>query len=300
MAAYIFDAEFSKKKRGEIVEAAWIRFTDAPDLAGDVTMIPPHLSTGPSFCQRYKPAEPMEFGAIAVHHILPHQLDGCPPSSTFALPDDCSYIIGHSIDNDWEAAGSPAHIKRIDTHAIAQWLWPDATGYSQTALVYMLEGPTEAVRDRVRDAHSAITDSWLNYTLIWHILKLKPEIQTWEQLWAYSEECRIPRTCPLKRWEGVLVADMDDGAIDWCLRQYWIDDYFRKGLERVLERRHSAFLDHDVDEDFDHDDGDDMLPAQIESRYPNDVMNEAPSDDHEDECAACQREFHRRVRGARH
>ena len=81
MAAYIFDAEFSKKKRGEIVEAAWIRFTDATDLAG-CAAIPPNLITGPSFCQRYKPAEPMEFGSIAVHHILPHELDGflwfCP------------------------------------------------------------------------------------------------------------------------------------------------------------------------------------------------------------------------------
>jgi hypothetical protein len=30
--------------------------------------------------------------------------------------------------------------------------------------------------------------------------------------------------------------EADPGFIGWCLRQDWIDDYFRKGLEQAIER----------------------------------------------------------------
>ncbi len=42
----------------------------------------------------------------------------------------------------------------------------------------------------------------------------------------------------MKRWDGILLEDMDDSAIDWCLRQDWIDPYLRKGFERVIEKRY--------------------------------------------------------------
>lgn len=291
MSAIIFDTELTDRKNGEIIEAAWLQL--APVFGGRFDAIDLHYIGEHSF--RYKPSKPITFGAMAVHHILPEELEGMPPSSYFELPPDVSYLIGHSIDTDWEAVGSPPHVKRIDTHAIAQWLWPDATGYSQSALIYMLEGATPETRAMLRNAHSALADVRLNHGLLRHILRLKPEITTWSQLWQYSEECRIPRTCPLKRWEGVLLADMDSGAIDWCLNQHWLDPYFRRGLERVLDARYPSGRyvrhwddndDYDDDDD-DQDDDDDMLPGHVESRYPNNVMVEAAPDDAEDECAAC-------------
>lgn len=237
MAAFIFDTELTDRKEGEIIEAAWLRLHSESDLAGTLDRIPADIPVAETFTQRYKPSKPTTHGALAVHHILPHELEGCPPSSTFMLPDACSYVIGHSIDTDWTAAGSPARVKRIDTHAIAQWLWPDATGFSQSALIYMLLGATEETRKSLSHAHSAKADAWNNRVLLTHILHLNPGISTWTELWEYSERCRIPRTCPLKRWEGVLLEDMDDGAINWCLNQDWLDPYFRKGLEQVLEDR---------------------------------------------------------------
>jgi exodeoxyribonuclease X len=234
--ALIFDTETTDKKEGEIIEAAWLRLAPVEDLAGSTDRI--CIDVAEEFCRRYQPTKPMTFGAIAVHHILPSELDDCEPCSTFALPADCTYVIGHSVDFDWEAAGSPKHIKRIDTHAIAQWQWPDATGYSQSALIYMLEGATPATRLLLKNAHSALADVRINLLLLSYILKLKPEIQTWSELWEYSERCRIPRTCPMKKYEGVLLADLDDGFIDWCLRQDWLDPYYRKGLELVMEERY--------------------------------------------------------------
>lgn len=240
MSTLIFDTELTDRKNGEIIEAAWLTLIPREDLAGTADVI--DLAIAEEQCFRFRPAGPIAHGAMAVHHILPDELVDCPPSSTFQLPP-CAYMVGHSIDFDWEAAGRPSHIKRIDTHAIAQWLWPDATGYSQSALIYMLEGATPETRAMVKDAHSALADVRINHGLLRHILRLKPEITTWSQLWQYSEDCRIPRTCPMKRYEGVLLSDLDDGFIRWCLDLSDLDPYYRKGLVRVMNARNG--LDDD-------------------------------------------------------
>jgi exodeoxyribonuclease X len=252
VSAYILDTELTDRKDGEIIEAAWLHFASETDLAGASDRIPLDLRVEEIFSARYKPSKPITFGAMAVHHILPHELEGCPQSCEFALPADCAYLIGHSIDTDWQAAGSPAQVKRIDTHAICTWLFPDATGYSQSALIYMLCGANESTRDMLHSAHSAAADVRLNHLLLTHILRLKPEITTWSELWAYSEECRIPRTCPMKKYEGVLLADLDDGFINWCLNQSWLDPYYRKGLERVLDARYPDADGEDDDDDWGH------------------------------------------------
>lgn len=241
-ASYIFDTELTDRENGEIIEAAWLRIESVTDLFGEhLDDIPSPLPICEQFQQRYKPVKQTTFGALAVHHILPSELEHCRPSSEFALPADTEYLIGHSIDTDWTAAGAPAHIKRIDTCVMAKWIWQDADGYSQSALLYRLLGPLPETRERLLFAHSALVDVQNNLRLLEFILEAKPEIRAWAALHAFSEECRIPRTCPFKRWDGMLLEDMDDGAIGWCLRQDFIDPYFRIGLERVIERRRAAY-----------------------------------------------------------
>jgi exodeoxyribonuclease X len=229
MSIYIFDTETTDRENGEIIEAAWLKLSTEA-IVGEPKVLD-------EWSGRFLPSRPSTFGAMAVHNILPFELEGCPPSSSFELPEDTVLLIGHSIDFDWNAAGSPDNVRRIDTCSIAKWLWPDASGYSQIALLYMLDGATPETRETVRNAHGALADARMNYRLLKHILAQKPEISTWNALWRYSEECRIPRTCPFKRWEGVLLEEMDYSAITWCLRQDFIDPYFRTGLNRVLEQR---------------------------------------------------------------
>lgn len=248
----IFDTETSDRDNGEIVEAAWLRMLAGGDLLGaDDDLIRFDMAVAEGYSGRFKPAKPMTFGSIAVHHILPHELEQYPPSSDFKLPDDCAYVIGHSVDFDWQAAGSPAHVKRICTHAMAQHVWPNATGYSQTALIYMLLGTTDETRELVRNAHSAAADVELNRLLLGHIIGLHPEISRWSQLWTFSEECRIPLTCPMRRHEGVPLDELDRGFVEWCLRQGWLDHYFRIGLERVVAKDNEFELtDDDFEEPF--------------------------------------------------
>lgn len=259
MSAYIFDTERTDRDNGEIIEAAWLKVRSVTDLAGSADAIASGLNVEHAHCQRYKPTKPIAFGSMAVHHILPSELEHCEPSSTFALPADCEYVIGHSIDFDWQAAGSPPAVKRIDTHAIAQWLWPDTSGHSQSALLYALLGATSDTRDLLRAAHGAFTDAWNNLRLLKEIVRLKPEIRTWSALWEFSEQCRIPMFCPFKNREGVKLVDLDDSYIDWCLSQHWIDPYLRKGLNQIVEQRGKAyrasrFDDQEFDDSDDYDD----------------------------------------------
>ena len=237
MSVYFLDTETTDRKPPlEVIEAAWLRVI--PDADADPALIGRQWKFD-DWHSRFKPSLPMTCGAVAVHGILPSELEGCPPSSDCALPADAQYIIGHSIDFDWQAIGSPP-VKRICTHAMSQWVWPDATGYSQSALIYMLRGMTPATREILRNAHGAQVDVNLNAFLLMHILNaVKDPIATWEDLWLFSEECRIPRTSPMRRWEGVLLEDMETSAIEWCLNLPDLDPYYRKGLERVLSRRYA-------------------------------------------------------------
>lgn len=244
--AIVFDTETtSREDDREIIEAAWIRLPATENLAGDSDALPrPIVPDGglPSlegYCARFLPEGPITFGSMAVHHIVPSDLVDCPPSSSFALPPDVDYMVGHSIDFDWEAAGKPA-IKRICTLAMSHHVWPDADSYSQSALLYMLSGGSEWTRKQLKDAHSAYIDVSNNLELLQAILNRQPEIKTWSQLWAFSERCRVPLRMPIGQnqgYKGMLiseVAEIDPGFCHWCLRQDWIDDYLRTAINRVL------------------------------------------------------------------
>jgi exodeoxyribonuclease X len=265
--AYLFDSEWTDRKDPEIIETALTKVESATDLAGDRIIIV--ISEVVEYAHNFwKPSKPISFGAMAKHHIVNGANDEFPPSSDFRLPADCEYLIGHSIDQDWKAylntvpAGTVADAgpKRICTHAIATHLWQDCDSFALVALVYMLHGKT--YRSLCQNAHGADSDVALTYLLLQAILKARPDIQTWPQLHAFSEECRIPIYCPFKNREGVKIVDLDDSYLAWVLDQHWIDGYLRTACERVVEQRqhlrniHGKQYDDDQ-ESSDWDDEDD-------------------------------------------
>ncbi|HLF12101.1 MAG TPA: 3'-5' exonuclease, partial [Gammaproteobacteria bacterium] len=221
----------------EIIEAAWIRASEPTDdrlaspLIGDEV-----------FCQRYKPVRPITLASLSVHHILPSELDGCPPSSECKLPADTTYIIGANIDFDWEAIGKP-DVKRIDTCAMARYVYTEADSHTQSALLYHVLGAKPGTRERLKNAHSALADVENNVVLLEHLLRDAPKsIATWSELHAYSEECRIPRLMPLGDKQGLKGLTLDDavkkdrGFCDWVCQQKWADAYLVKGIKLAIER----------------------------------------------------------------
>lgn len=241
MTVYIVDTECTSLDEPEVIELAWARLPVAKHLAGrSDEIVVPLLDQAEMFEKRYQPEKPSTFGAMAIHHILPRELEGCPPAAEALMPYDCEYMIAHNADHDWKCLGAPEGVKRICTHAMAQWLWPDADSYSQSALLYMLLGPTPETRELLKDAHGARVDVLNNARLLEAILEAKPEITTWSQLYAYSEQCRIPRTMPIGERQGVKgltlaeAVEMDPGFVQWCLNQPWLDPYLAEGLRQAV------------------------------------------------------------------
>src|SRR5690625_1859826 len=101
MTAIIFDTETTGNDPAEIIEAAWLKVDGLLNLE-----VVEHYEA------RFKPAHKISLGALATHHILDEELEHCPPASSFSLPDNVEYIIGHNVDYEWEVSGRP-QVKRI-------------------------------------------------------------------------------------------------------------------------------------------------------------------------------------------
>ena len=214
--AIIFDVEATDKNDAVIIEAASL----------DVTSLNP-FEVGNPWVQRYNPGKPISLGALATHHFMDEELVNCPASSSFKLPAGTQYLIGHNIDFDWVAIGSP-DVKRICTLALARSLWPDLDSHTQSALLYYFERDT--ARDQLRNAHSALADVWICSKIVGQIIdKLHPA--SLDALWEMSEKARIPTTMPYGKHKGELISQVPSDYKQWLLRQDNVSGYLRKALE---------------------------------------------------------------------
>jgi exodeoxyribonuclease X len=214
--AIIFDVEATDKKDAVIIEAASL----------DVSSINP-LAVGNPWVQRYNPGKPISLGALATHHIMDEELVNCPASTSFRLPAGTKYIIGHSVDFDWEAIDKP-EVKRICTLALSRSLWPDLDSHTQSALLYNFERAT--AREQLRDAHSALADVWICSKILGQIIgRLHPA--SLDALWEMSEKARIPTTMPFGKHKGELISQIPSDYKQWMLRQDNVSEYLRKALQ---------------------------------------------------------------------
>lgn len=223
MSSYIFDVETTGATSPEIIEAAWINISNPIDLL--------KIS---SWKERFKPSKRIELGALAVHHILDEELEGCADSSLFKLPSDASYIIGHNIDYDWQAAGSP-DVKRICTLALARKFVENLDSYSQSALIYHFY--RHVATSRLKEAHSALADvencQLLLAKLIETINKKQGyQVRSWQMLWEISEKARIPKVMPFGKHKGLPISELPKGYQNWALAQETIDPYVKQAIKQ--------------------------------------------------------------------
>lgn len=197
---------------------------DAPEVIefsiAAVTALPgPVFEMANQVVHRFKPSKSITLGAMATHHIIPDDLDDCPSApESFELP---KFIIGHNVDYDWQAMGSPADVKRICTLALAREAWPDIDSHSLGALTYHLRPHREA-RDLLKMAHSAAADVALCFHVFREAIKVltaAEPLTSWNAIWRLSEAARIPKVMPFGKHKGVKIADLPRDYIDWYRRQ---------------------------------------------------------------------------------
>jgi exodeoxyribonuclease X len=214
--AIIFDTEATDKNNPVIIEAAWL----------ELSSLSPFTTSNP-WVQRYNPGKPISLGALATHHILDEELIDCPPSTSFALPADTQYMIGHNVDFDWAAIGNP-DIKRICTLALARSIWPELDSHNQSALLYFLD--RKNAKGMLKNSHSALADVGICAVILQHICQIR-SITSMEALWLASESARSPSVMPFGKHKGMAIADVPADYKRWLLGQGDIDPYLRKALE---------------------------------------------------------------------
>ncbi len=188
------------------------------------------------FDQLYTVDEPISYAAMAVHHILEEDLVGQPHYSSFQLPQDTVYMIGHNIDYDLRAIEKcgvdTSHIKAICTLALARRVWPDAEAHNISALIYMISKGSSKAREMIKKAHRADMDIILTANILNQIIQ-HLNVQNLEQLYTLSEDARIPRTLNFGKHKGTLIAELPKDYVQWLLRQTDLDSYLRKALENT-------------------------------------------------------------------
>ncbi|UOH75936.1 3'-5' exonuclease [Acinetobacter schindleri] len=188
------------------------------------------------FDQLYSCDEPISFAAMAVHHILESDLEGQPHYSSFKLPQETTYIIGHNIDYDIRALEKcgvdSSNIKAICTLALARRVWPEAEAHNISALIYMITRGSDRAREMIRKAHRADMDIILTANILMHIVH-HLKISSIEELYEASEDARIPRTINFGKHRGTAIAELPADYVQWLLRQEDLDPYLRKALENI-------------------------------------------------------------------
>ncbi|WP_445344851.1 putative quorum-sensing-regulated virulence factor [Acinetobacter bohemicus] len=227
MQAIILDTE-THTLNGQPIEIAY-----APIQINDGKLT---LDKSQIFDQLYRVDEPISYAAMAVHHILESELVDQPHYTSFSLPQDTTYIIGHNIDYDIRALEKCgvdiSKIKAICTLALARLVWPDAEAHNISALIYMITKGSAKARDMIKKAHRADMDIILTANILMHeIHHLK--IQTIEELYTASEDARIPRTINFGKHRGTAIADLPADYMQWLLRQEDLDPYLRKAIENA-------------------------------------------------------------------
>ena len=223
MTAYLLDTETTSIDTPEVIQMAYFSVDPPSGIAGwrrsEVTE------------SWFSPLNPITFGAMNVHHILPTEVLGHAPSSSVRIPPDTTYLIGHNIDFDWKALGSPA-VHRICTLALCRHLWPNTDSHSLGAIYYYLEGATGPVRDRLRRAHNAAADIAINWDVLCHVIRTTG-VQTLGELHLLSELARIPRVMSFGKHKGKLIEEVDKGYANWYLKQPDTDPYLLIAFRRT-------------------------------------------------------------------
>ncbi len=218
MTAIVIDTETTGIVDPVIVQAAYVSV---------VSVWPFGVREDKWFSGRFNPGKPISHSAMAVHHIADEDVAGFPPASSFALPPDVDTIIGHNVDFDWRAIGSPP-VRRICTLALAREAWPNAESHSLGAMLYAHNYP--AARRVARHAHDAVADVRMVCHLLPELLAELGNPATIDDLWAISERARVPKVMPFGKHKGVPIRQVPADYRRWLLAQPDVDEYLRRAL----------------------------------------------------------------------
>lgn len=210
------------------------------ELEGDD---PREFLVGEMWFRTFNPGRAIEYGAMSTHFITDEEAAKNPDWDPSLLPE-VDMFIGHSIDYDWEAVGSPPNVRRACTHAMGKRAWPDLDSHKLGAILISLLGPAAAI-PLLKSAHQADVDATNNLELV-RALAREWDIATWDEFYDLSETCRMPLTMQFgkygpdksKNYPGMDLGEMvkkDPSYTKWVLGLDDLDPYLRRAIMNIKE-----------------------------------------------------------------
>jgi len=219
MKAIILDTETTGLTNCRPVEIAWM------DVSNPTSR----------FASLYNPGIPIEFGAMATHHITDERVEKCVSHTEFRLPEGLEYLIGHNIDFDWkvlQTCGEMPDVKRICTLAMGRFLYPETDSHTLTAMLYMLDRPY--AKEHAQKAHGAAADVEMTNHLFGLLVKKARDsgyqVNGFGELYAFSEAARIPTVMSFGKHKGMKISALPGDYVQWLFRQNDLDPYLLKAL----------------------------------------------------------------------
>jgi len=176
----------------------------------------------------------------AIHHISLADVEGCAPFDAVRLIEDsdhCAVIAAHNMEFEAKFIG-PTQLPTLCTYKAALRVWPDAPGHSSGVLRYWLQdqGLLSPNHDKTLPPHRAGPDSYVTA----HILKALLACVTAREMVAWTREPGLLPTLPIGKQKGSKWADVDQGFLDWMLKQESMEADLKWNARRELERRRAT------------------------------------------------------------
>lgn len=194
------------------------------------------------FCELFDPKIPIEFGAMATHHITQEAVEGKREfssvlpnlnaifSDTIAVAHNAQFDIGRFV---FEGGNAPKFF--IDTLKISQhvfqWKTPEPEQYKLQYLRYFLELEKSADFEKLKDlgattAHDAKGDVIILECLFWRLFReMVEKLGTHDEKTVLAEMINLSkkpvflRRIPFGKNRGEEMSKIDFGYLEWLERE---------------------------------------------------------------------------------
>lgn len=176
----------------------------------------------------------------AVHHIALAEVAGFPPFDVgqFGLDEPGIFVVA-AHRSEFEAQWLTITQPFLCTWKAALRIWPDAPGHSNSVLRYWLEdrGLLSLDPALATPAHRAGPDAYVTA----HVLKalLATGVTGKEMVGWTGEPAFLPR-CPIGKFRNRPWPEVDQGFLEWMLRQEDMEPDLKWNAQCELTRRSGA------------------------------------------------------------
>jgi exodeoxyribonuclease X len=176
--AIILDSETTGLREPEPCEVAYISLKALEQYPDKALITDVHTT----YCERFKPGKPIEYGAQKIHGITAADIADKPrfTMEALGLAPTVEYLICHNVSYDFRVLKKPEGFKKICTVKLAKRLWPELKSHKLTLLIEQFFPAVAA--QLTTGAHGALVDSKLTLLILYQAIQ-EFNLTTWDEVY---------------------------------------------------------------------------------------------------------------------